>query len=295
MDISCTCNSCGSKFKVPAQYQGRKAKCSKCAAALTVPKIAVAINPADKSSPGPPRQPPLYRGKQPAATESRSGSWPGLAAHLCCWSSRSACYGELASRLPRLSSATAPAASGLRRHRFTPWRRFRRPEARGGHSGRYACRKRRSGRAGKTGGAAECPDNSRRFNPAAQREGRRPTPGGPGPDAQEQGKGAHNSKPGKGKGGRDGSGQAFADWIQDFATAQAKAAAENKDILLLFDGSDWCEGSIRLTHEVFSQKEFHAQADAKYVLVLIDFPKKERPRSESIIPAAMSNWRNGSA
>src|SRR5262245_57450056 len=29
-------------------------------------------------------------------------------------------------------------------------------------------------------------------------------------------------------------------WLQDFAAAKEKAARENKDILLSFEGSDWC-------------------------------------------------------
>ncbi|HUT12374.1 MAG TPA: trypsin-like peptidase domain-containing protein [Thermoguttaceae bacterium] len=72
----------------------------------------------------------------------------------------------------------------------------------------------------------------------------------------------------------------FDDWLQDFEEAKRIAAKENKDILIAFDGSDWCNWSRKLADEVFLQKTFRDQADWRFVLVLIDFPKKEAAKAQ---------------
>lgn len=66
----------------------------------------------------------------------------------------------------------------------------------------------------------------------------------------------------------------FDDWMQDLEAAKARAAREKKDILILFDGSDWCGWSIRLASAVFFQSEFKYEATQKFVLVFIDFPRR---------------------
>jgi thiol-disulfide isomerase/thioredoxin len=61
-------------------------------------------------------------------------------------------------------------------------------------------------------------------------------------------------------------------WTQDYDAAMKKAAAENKDLLLDFTGSDWCPWCIRLDEEVFGKEEFKKAAGKLFVLVKIDFP-----------------------
>lgn len=67
---------------------------------------------------------------------------------------------------------------------------------------------------------------------------------------------------------------AFGDWLQDFEAALKKAAEEKKDVLVAFDGSDWCDWSVLLAGEVLLKREFRQKADKDFVLVFIDFPKK---------------------
>jgi thioredoxin-related protein len=62
-------------------------------------------------------------------------------------------------------------------------------------------------------------------------------------------------------------------WQTEYASAQARAYAENKVILVNFTGSDWCPGCIRLREEVFSKAEFLAFADTYLVLLEVDFPR----------------------
>jgi len=65
----------------------------------------------------------------------------------------------------------------------------------------------------------------------------------------------------------------FDDWLQDFENAKRRAAAEEKDLLVLFAGSDWCEYSKQMARLVFFQPEFRKHVDDKYLLVFVDFPR----------------------
>lgn len=64
-------------------------------------------------------------------------------------------------------------------------------------------------------------------------------------------------------------------WMTDFEAAKAKAAAENKPMLLDFTGSDWCGWCIKLDKEVFSKDAFKTYATDSLILVELDFPNKK--------------------
>ena len=63
-------------------------------------------------------------------------------------------------------------------------------------------------------------------------------------------------------------------WMTNFEEAKAKAAKENKSLLVDFTGSDWCGYCIELHKNVFSKAAFTAYAKDKFVLVVLDFPEK---------------------
>jgi thiol:disulfide interchange protein len=71
--------------------------------------------------------------------------------------------------------------------------------------------------------------------------------------------------------GRDVS-QTKSEWLTDFATAQQRAQAENKPLLIDFTGSDWCPPCELLERDVFSQREFADYAVRNLVLLRVDFP-----------------------
>ena len=50
------------------------------------------------------------------------------------------------------------------------------------------------------------------------------------------------------------------------------AAKNNKQILIVFDGSDWVEASRTMARDIFSQSDFRDRADRDYILVYADFP-----------------------
>jgi thioredoxin-related protein len=79
-------------------------------------------------------------------------------------------------------------------------------------------------------------------------------------------------------------GSAFAGgegWISDFEAAKKQAAAEKKDLLLDFTGSDWCGWCIKLNDEVFKKDEFKKGVKDKFVLVELDFPQDDSKLSEA--------------
>ncbi|MDB6034024.1 MAG: thioredoxin [Verrucomicrobiales bacterium] len=66
-----------------------------------------------------------------------------------------------------------------------------------------------------------------------------------------------------------------ATWLTDFTAAQAKAKAENKPMLVLFTGSDWCGYCIQLRRTALSSAEFNSYAEQNLVLMEVDFPRRK--------------------
>lgn len=62
-------------------------------------------------------------------------------------------------------------------------------------------------------------------------------------------------------------------WLTDYSSALEEAESSNKNILLVFSGSDWCAPCIRLKKEVLYSDEF-ANYGKQLVLLNADFPRK---------------------
>jgi len=65
------------------------------------------------------------------------------------------------------------------------------------------------------------------------------------------------------------------DWVTDFTKAKQLATNENKPIVLVFQGSDWCAPCIKLDREVWSTDTFKDYAKKNYILLQADFPRKK--------------------
>lgn len=74
-------------------------------------------------------------------------------------------------------------------------------------------------------------------------------------------------------------------WSTNIDEAKAKAAAENKSIVLVFSGSDWCAPCIKLDKNVWQSDAFKSFAAEKLVLVRADFPKKKA----NVLPEVLQN------
>ncbi|MDA3890539.1 MAG: thioredoxin family protein [Salinivirgaceae bacterium] len=65
------------------------------------------------------------------------------------------------------------------------------------------------------------------------------------------------------------------DWQTDFVKANEIASKENKPIILVFQGSDWCAPCIKLDKEIWSTDEFTSYSKEHFVMLKADFPKKK--------------------
>ncbi len=65
------------------------------------------------------------------------------------------------------------------------------------------------------------------------------------------------------------------DWKSNLEEAKSIAETDNKSIILVFSGSDWCGPCIKLDKNIWQSDEFKKEANSKWVLVKADFPKKK--------------------
>jgi rhodanese-related sulfurtransferase/thioredoxin-related protein len=63
-------------------------------------------------------------------------------------------------------------------------------------------------------------------------------------------------------------------WLTDLPSAQARAKAEKKSVLLFFHGSDWCPTCAEMQRQVFDSPAFAQYARQALVLVDVDFPER---------------------
>ena len=66
------------------------------------------------------------------------------------------------------------------------------------------------------------------------------------------------------------------DWETSYKNSIIKAQNQNKKIILVFQGSDWCGPCIKLSKEIWSTEEFIAYSKINYILIQADFPRKKK-------------------
>lgn len=64
-------------------------------------------------------------------------------------------------------------------------------------------------------------------------------------------------------------------WKTNFEQAKLSATKENKNILLVFSGSDWCAPCIKLDNVVWKSDTFKLESEKSWVAYKADFPKKK--------------------
>ena len=65
------------------------------------------------------------------------------------------------------------------------------------------------------------------------------------------------------------------EWVTDFDLAKKQAHDENKKIILVFQGSDWCAPCMKLEKEIWSSEAFINHAATNFVMLQADFPRKK--------------------
>ncbi len=71
------------------------------------------------------------------------------------------------------------------------------------------------------------------------------------------------------------------EWLTDFSAAKTLAAENDRLIILVFQGSDWCAPCIKLDREIWSTEEFRTYARDQFVMLKADFPRKRVNRLTS--------------
>ena len=71
------------------------------------------------------------------------------------------------------------------------------------------------------------------------------------------------------------------EWMTDFESAKQLAAEQDKRLLLVFQGSDWCAPCRHMEKYIWSTESFKAYAKDSLIMVSCDFPlKKENKLSK---------------
>lgn len=64
-------------------------------------------------------------------------------------------------------------------------------------------------------------------------------------------------------------------WQNSFTEAVLLAKEENKPIILVFAGSDWCAPCIKLDKTIWQSDDFKTYSKKHYILYKADFPRKK--------------------
>ncbi|WP_281765115.1 thioredoxin family protein [Neptunitalea lumnitzerae] len=78
------------------------------------------------------------------------------------------------------------------------------------------------------------------------------------------------------------------EWYTNMEQAKQVALKENKPIILVFQGSDWCTPCILLDRNVWSTDAFKEYAKSNYIMVKADFPRKKK----NALPEAQQDHNN---
>lgn len=65
------------------------------------------------------------------------------------------------------------------------------------------------------------------------------------------------------------------DWQPTYSEALAYVKKNDRPLILVFSGSDWCAPCIKLDRLIWQSEDFRSYAKTNYVLYRADFPRKK--------------------
>jgi len=71
------------------------------------------------------------------------------------------------------------------------------------------------------------------------------------------------------------------DWTTNFEEAKILASKRNQNIVLVFQGSDWCGPCIKLDREIWSTDIFKEFSKSHFVMLKADFPRRKANQLDS--------------
>lgn len=75
------------------------------------------------------------------------------------------------------------------------------------------------------------------------------------------------------------------EWLTNIDEVTVLAQKENKNIIMVFAGSDWCAPCIKLEKNILETEKFSHYATSHWVLLRLDFPKRKNnklPKEQQI-------------
>ncbi|MGL2994672.1 thioredoxin family protein [Flavobacterium sp. TSSA_36] len=64
-------------------------------------------------------------------------------------------------------------------------------------------------------------------------------------------------------------------WRTNFEEAKAEASRDDKHLVLVFSGSDWCAPCMKLDNVVWKSDAFKQESEKNWIIYKADFPKKK--------------------
>ncbi|MEN8186275.1 MAG: thioredoxin family protein [Bacteroidota bacterium] len=64
-------------------------------------------------------------------------------------------------------------------------------------------------------------------------------------------------------------------WLTNYEEAIQVAKQENKNMVMVFAGSDWCAPCIKLEKYIWESEDFIKYSEENWVLLKLDFPRKK--------------------
>lgn len=64
-------------------------------------------------------------------------------------------------------------------------------------------------------------------------------------------------------------------WNTNFEEAKKIASEQNKNIIIVFSGSDWCAPCIKLDKNIWQSEAFKKEANQEWILIKANFPRKK--------------------
>ncbi|MCJ7757047.1 MAG: thioredoxin family protein [Gillisia sp.] len=71
------------------------------------------------------------------------------------------------------------------------------------------------------------------------------------------------------------------DWTTNFEEAKILASKKDQNIVLVFQGSDWCGPCIKLDREIWSTDIFKEFSKSHFVMLKADFPRRKANQLDS--------------
>ena len=65
------------------------------------------------------------------------------------------------------------------------------------------------------------------------------------------------------------------EWQTNFEEAKKIATEQDKNVVIVFSGSDWCAPCIKLDKNIWQSEAFKKEAKEEWVLVKANFPRKK--------------------